>query len=52
MKTYAGIIAAVLVAGASGAALAQDVTVGVSGSNFQEERWKTEHPEQAHVDLE
>ena len=42
MKTYSGIIAAVLVAGASGAALAQDVTVGVSWSNFQEERWKTD----------
>lgn len=41
MKTYAGLIAAVLAASA-GAAVAQDLTVGVSWSNFQEERWKTD----------
>jgi len=37
--------AALIVAGAtltSGAVLAQDVVVGVSWSNFQEERWKTD----------
>ncbi|EAR50191.1 xylose ABC transporter, periplasmic xylose-binding protein [Oceanicola granulosus HTCC2516] len=37
------IIAAVIAtAGFSSAALAQDLTVGVSWSNFQEERWKTD----------
>jgi D-xylose transport system substrate-binding protein len=37
------IVAAVLATvGFSSAALAQDVTVGVSWSNFQEERWKTD----------
>lgn len=36
-------LAAVLAAGISTAALAQDpITVGVSWSNFQEERWKTD----------
>ncbi len=35
-------LAAALLAGASTAALAQDLTVGVSWSNFQEERWKTD----------
>ncbi len=34
--------AAALAAGVSTAALAQDMTVGVSWSNFQEERWKTD----------
>ncbi len=37
------IVAAVLATvGFSSAALAQDITVGVSWSNFQEERWKTD----------
>ncbi len=34
--------AAVAAASFSSAALAQDITVGVSWSNFQEERWKTD----------
>ncbi len=34
--------AAVAAAGLSTASLAQDITVGVSWSNFQEERWKTD----------
>lgn len=34
--------AVVATAGFSSAALAQDLTVGVSWSNFQEERWKTD----------
>ena len=34
------IAAAVMAAGFSTSALAQDLTVGVSWSNFQEERWK------------
>lgn len=33
---------ALLASGLAGGALAQDVTVGVSWSNFQEERWKTD----------
>ncbi|MDQ2065248.1 D-xylose ABC transporter substrate-binding protein [Xinfangfangia sp. CPCC 101601] len=38
-----GILAAVIaVAGFSSAALAEGLTVGVSWSNFQEERWKTD----------
>ncbi|MBJ3776055.1 D-xylose ABC transporter substrate-binding protein [Acuticoccus sp. 2012] len=40
MKTI--MAAALAVAGLGSAALAQDVTVGVSWSNFQEERWKTD----------
>ena len=36
------IAAAVMAAGFSTSALAQDLTVGVSWSNFQEERWKTD----------
>jgi D-xylose transport system substrate-binding protein len=36
------IAAAIAVAGFNSAALAQDLTVGVSWSNFQEERWKTD----------
>jgi len=36
------IAAAVATLGFSSAALAQDLTVGVSWSNFQEERWKTD----------
>ncbi|MFT6228699.1 MAG: D-xylose transport system substrate-binding protein, partial [Paracoccaceae bacterium] len=35
-------IAAVLAASLSGQAIAADITVGVSWSNFQEERWKTD----------
>ena len=35
-------LAAVVAAGISTAAQAQDITVGVSWSNFQEERWKTD----------
>jgi D-xylose transport system substrate-binding protein len=34
--------AAFMAAGLSTAAQAQDMTVGVSWSNFQEERWKTD----------
>ncbi|MBR2657454.1 D-xylose ABC transporter substrate-binding protein [Yoonia sp.] len=36
------IAAAIAVAGFNSAALAQDLTVGVSWSNFQEERWQTD----------
>ncbi|MGP3696602.1 D-xylose ABC transporter substrate-binding protein [Rhodobacter sp. NSM] len=36
------VAAVVAAAGFSSAALAQDLTVGVSWSNFQEERWKTD----------
>jgi D-xylose transport system substrate-binding protein len=36
------IAATAMVVGFSSAALAQDLTVGVSWSNFQEERWKTD----------
>ncbi|XWN31862.1 MAG: D-xylose ABC transporter substrate-binding protein [Devosia sp.] len=39
MKT---ILAVAVAAGLSTAAFAQDMTVGVSWSNFQEERWKTD----------
>ncbi|MCB1352135.1 MAG: D-xylose ABC transporter substrate-binding protein [Rhodobacteraceae bacterium] len=39
LKTLA---AAVLASGLASTALAQDITVGVSWSNFQEERWKTD----------
>ncbi|QOL80484.1 D-xylose ABC transporter substrate-binding protein [Pseudooceanicola spongiae] len=40
---HKSILAAVIaVAGFNSAALAQDLTVGVSWSNFQEERWKTD----------
>ncbi|MEM8852978.1 MAG: D-xylose ABC transporter substrate-binding protein [Pseudomonadota bacterium] len=39
MKT---ILAVAVAAGLSTAAVAQDMTVGVSWSNFQEERWKTD----------
>jgi D-xylose transport system substrate-binding protein len=35
-------IAAILAASLSGQAIAADITVGVSWSNFQEERWKTD----------
>ncbi len=36
------VAAVVATAGFTSAALAQDITVGVSWSNFQEERWKTD----------
>jgi D-xylose transport system substrate-binding protein len=36
------IIAALMGTALAGSAMAQDVTVGVSWSNFQEERWKTD----------
>ncbi|WP_111429221.1 D-xylose ABC transporter substrate-binding protein [Rhodobacteraceae bacterium DSL-40] len=39
LKTLA---AAVMASGLASTALAQDITVGVSWSNFQEERWKTD----------
>ena len=44
MKSWKHILlgAAVAFAGVSGVALAQDLTVGVSWNNFQEERWKTD----------
>ena len=42
MKSLKLMAAAVLVSGIVGPALAQDLTVGVSWSNFQEERWKTD----------
>lgn len=35
-------LAAAMAVGLSSTALAQDITVGVSWSNFQEERWKTD----------
>ncbi|MEM6616407.1 MAG: D-xylose ABC transporter substrate-binding protein [Pseudomonadota bacterium] len=36
------LLAAVLAASIAGPAIADDITVGVSWSNFQEERWKTD----------
>ena len=43
MRRFATMIAmAAATALAAGGALAQDLTVGVSWSNFQEERWKTD----------
>ncbi|MBE3638658.1 D-xylose ABC transporter substrate-binding protein [Mangrovicoccus algicola] len=42
MKTIRITALAVLATTVCGAALAQDMTVGVSWSNFQEERWKTD----------
>ena len=36
------VLAAAMMAGLTTTALAQDITVGVSWSNFQEERWKTD----------
>lgn len=42
MKILSGISVAALAAFSAGAALAADLTVGVSWSNFQEERWKTD----------
>ncbi len=42
MKILNGISIAALAAFAGSAALAADLTVGVSWSNFQEERWKTD----------
>jgi D-xylose transport system substrate-binding protein len=42
MKLFSGMAALLVASSLSGGALAQDVTVGVSWSNFQEERWKTD----------
>ncbi len=43
MKTFAAaLLGTTVVFGLVGSALAQDITVGVSWSNFQEERWKTD----------
>ena len=42
MKSIKLMAAAVLFSGIAGPSLAQDLTVGVSWSNFQEERWKTD----------
>jgi D-xylose transport system substrate-binding protein len=42
MKSFALLAAAVMASGLATTALAQDLTVGVSWSNFQEERWKTD----------
>jgi len=42
MKAYSGLAALVVATSLAGGVLAQDVTVGVSWSNFQEERWKTD----------
>ncbi|WP_306120426.1 MULTISPECIES: D-xylose ABC transporter substrate-binding protein [unclassified Roseitalea] len=36
------VLAAAMAVGLSSTAIAQDITVGVSWSNFQEERWKTD----------
>jgi D-xylose transport system substrate-binding protein len=42
MKSFALLAAAVTASGLATTAMAQDLTVGVSWSNFQEERWKTD----------
>ena len=42
MKSFSILAAAVLASGLASTAMAQDLTVGVSWSNFQEERWKTD----------
>lgn len=42
MKSLSILAAALLASGLASTAMAQDVTVGVSWSNFQEERWKTD----------
>ncbi len=42
MKSISLLAAAVLASGLATTAMAQDLTVGVSWSNFQEERWKTD----------
>ncbi|UJQ95534.1 D-xylose ABC transporter substrate-binding protein [Mariluticola halotolerans] len=41
-KIYAALLGAAVSLGTVGVAMAQDITVGVSWSNFQEERWKTD----------
>jgi len=41
-KIYAALLGAAVSLGTVGIAMAQDITVGVSWSNFQEERWKTD----------
>lgn len=42
MTTLSRLAALVLASGLASTAMAQDLTVGVSWSNFQEERWKTD----------
>jgi D-xylose transport system substrate-binding protein len=44
LKTIAGLVVlgALMAAGQAGSAAAKDLVVGVSWSNFQEERWKTD----------
>ncbi len=42
MTTLARLAALVLASGLASTAVAQDMTIGVSWSNFQEERWKTD----------
>ena len=42
MKTLTTLTAALLASTLASTAFAQDMTVGVSWSNFQEERWKTD----------
>lgn len=43
MKTFAAaLLGSTVLFAVAGAALAQDITVGVSWSNFQEERWRTD----------
>ncbi|MFY0597796.1 MAG: D-xylose ABC transporter substrate-binding protein [Cognatishimia sp.] len=42
MKFFGGISLAAVIAVTGSAAFAEDITVGVSWSNFQEERWKTD----------
>ncbi len=42
MKSFSILAAAILASGLATTAMAQGVTVGVSWSNFQEERWKTD----------
>lgn len=41
-RVYVALIGAAASLGAMSAAMAQDIVVGVSWSNFQEERWKTD----------
>jgi D-xylose transport system substrate-binding protein len=42
MISFKRLTAAILATGMATSAIAQDITVGVSWSNFQEERWKTD----------
>jgi D-xylose transport system substrate-binding protein len=41
-KLTIALMGATMLMGAVGAAMAQELTVGVSWNNFQEERWKTD----------